>query len=267
MATEPKVSTAVVTMRRVLPVAVLFALITSAAALGASLQLRHRNDRESNIASSASHDFKFIASGGGNDVEARGAVSPARGLGQVRYEFFPQDPVFKGLTPPSVVVVADGIGYFSIDGTHVARETGRTWVYRSYSVDDLVEAPISGVADPFGLYDALRGSARLEPRGTESVRGTVTTRYTGVLADTSPRLEDAERHSNDGESLKVELWIDAAHITRRLRVTNDLGDRPFVVEYFAFGEEASVDIPPEDAILSNHEYVRAVERAAQERSQ
>jgi hypothetical protein len=252
------------TMRNVLGVAVIVSLLAGAASVGASSTIGNRKDGASPITSKVSQDFRFVASGGGEDVEAHGAVSRARGLGQIKYEFFPRDPVFRGLTPPHLVVVSDGIGFFSIDGTEVARETGRTWIYRDHSVDDLIDAPIAGVADPFALYEAVRGAAHLEARDEEFVRGTLTTHYVGELSDTSAGSETDDERSPDAKSLRVEIWIDGDETTRRLRVTNGEDD-PFVVEYFGFGTSVNVEIPHEDAILSNEAYVRAIEHRRQGR--
>ena len=129
----------------------------------------------------------------------------------------------------------------------------------------------------------LRAHGELERNGEEDVRGAPTTRYRTTLERKQLMREQLERDGWKGANIdkyletvpeteeKVEVWVDAADVTRRV-VTTSTTDVPrfgthrsvTTTEYFDFGVAAEIEPPPAAEVIESNEWQRLQEQQMRE---
>jgi hypothetical protein len=113
------------------------------------------------------------------------------------------------------------------------------------------------LADPFGLAALIRNSS--VEVGVEEVRGVVTTHYDGTIdverllasSPASDREQFADLETKDGGlgGVPAALWLDERGSPRRIQIERSgLKD---TWEYYDFGVEVQVALPPTSQIMSS----------------
>lgn len=133
-----------------------------------------------------------------------------------------------------------------------------------------LDAPLPANGDAMGeleLLEAVTGEVR--KLGKENVHGVPTTRYRGTIgvAENAERLREAGAEDlasdaeKEGTPLRVEAWIDADGLVRRMRFVKSEpreggeGSRTIDMrmDFFDFGPVPEIDVPEATGRL----YVRA----------
>lgn len=131
-------------------------------------------------------------------------------------------------------------------------------------VDLLAGFSPSPLHDPAGMLDFLRAaSGRVEEVGSEEVREARTNRYRAtvdleqvVALVTGDRREalrweiDWRREEDLPTTLQVEVWIDDDGLARRVRTWENHGAGVFTIEYFDYGAELEIALPPADEVTT-----------------
>ncbi len=133
-------------------------------------------------------------------------------------------------------------------------------------------AAVSGVdfsvpteSDPKSELEALEATTGVRKLGKETVRGVPTTRYGGVLSasDQAASLREkgaddsASRVEEEGTPARVEVWIDAKGLTRRVRiVSTDPGEggatgttADLRMDFLDFGLVPEIEVPVADEVF------------------
>ena len=164
--------------------------------------------------------------------------------------------------------------YFKSDLFAILLEPGTDWLKLDLQEAgeemgmDLGSLTQLGSNDPAQQLNYLKGVGDIEEIGTEDVRGVETTHYKGTATFDALKEELPDSGDETVEQLQeimgidefdVEVWIDADGLARRMRFeygalpmggtggTNE-GTWTFLLEYYDFGTEVEVEIPPEDEV-------------------
>ena len=100
----------------------------------------------------------------------------------------------------------------------------------------------------------VKSSTKVEILDTETIRGVPTKHYRGHL-DPKKLGEDS---SGPGDETVIDAWIDEDGLVRRLRVP-DTGDS-MLLDFFDFGANVDVEIPPADEVISDDRFFALVEQ-------
>ncbi len=183
------------------------------------------------------------------------------------------DGLLPGATSDTEERFVDGVLY--VDYLHADPRTelsselsARPWVRIEFP-----GAPLTTGAQNFGDQLAvLRGVGKVEEAGTETIRGTGTTRYLiEVDVDAALRKVSSDRArfehalspfktSRIGGAPAFAVWLGADGLPRRMtmsRESSGAGDPYSVslrIDYFDFGTRLSVHSPPADRVMSVEEF-------------
>jgi hypothetical protein len=157
-----------------------------------------------------------------------------------------------GLEPVECrVIVIEKDAYLSIPPSMRARYSGRSWLN-----EKLVQSGQRlNVSDPEAFLDVLfDAAASIREVGTESVRNVMTTKYR-VRLDARKLRQRFSKDPSVGflSAGSIDLWVDADHLPRRLRVTGDDEDYAgisFVSDFFDYGEPADIEAPGKSEVAS-----------------
>jgi len=120
--------------------------------------------------------------------------------------------------------------------------------------------------DAKGELELLEETSNVRMVGKEDVNGVRTTHYRGMVsaAENADRLREeggdedfASRIEEEDSAIRVEAWIDAEELVRRMRILqrspgND-GEGPTTIDmrtdFFDFGLEPEIDVPGSDEVF------------------
>ena len=122
--------------------------------------------------------------------------------------------------------------------------------YQATGTDRFMPGP--GAASPDQVMSLLtKLSTKVEKVGVEQVRDVSTTRYRAHL---DPKKLGDEEPMVDGDVV-ADAWVDGHGLVRRLRVPLGSKDEPVsVLEFFDFGTDVDVHVPPASELVSEEEF-------------
>jgi hypothetical protein len=184
-------------------------------------------------------------------------------MGRSRTVMKVPDPDSDGLTEMEMVM--DGSVFYMRSSVFGSLPDGRDWMSFDMSVAAGLEMPVPAEGDPKDELQMLEAATGVRKLGKEQVRGVQTTHYGGVV-DVSEQAsslrelgaEDlATRVEEKGAPARLEVWIDAEGLTRRMRILSTEpaeGDEgPTTVdmrmEFFDCGTIAAIELPDEDEVF------------------
>lgn len=180
------------------------------------------------------------------------------------------------------LTVVFGTGGFTVSFAALRRAvTPALWV--NYELDDFsspkaIELGIGqlrelGMSDPLLALAYLQGADdEIEELGTESIRGTRTTRFrarldlaaaferlSGPLKSSGPSITQQLRITD----LPADVWVDGEGVVRKMGFTQSYAPAPgsekvtirVTVEFYDFGIDADVRVPPEKEVIAYDEYL------------
>jgi hypothetical protein len=168
--------------------------------------------------------------------------------------------------PVQMDVIGEGTTMYMHSSEFGSLPDGRKWMGLDLSLGEESDSPIPLNADAqeqLGLLAATTGG--VQRLGREKVRGVPTTHYRGAIGVTeqAERLgelsaeELAERTEEEGAPLRVEVWVDAHDLVRRMRVAqtqpqidgNGTANMDMTMDFFDFGLEPQIDVPDSDEVF------------------
>jgi hypothetical protein len=148
-------------------------------------------------------------------------------------------PPHKGGDPMKMETVYDGTVMYMRSSQFGALPGGSEWMALDLSFGGEPDTPLSAGGDAKGelaLLEAVTG--KVQKLGKEDVRGVPTTRYRGAVEE-------------EGSPFRVEAWIDADGLVRRMRLVHsqppENGQGPtsidMRIDFFDFGIDPEIDVP------------------------
>jgi hypothetical protein len=124
--------------------------------------------------------------------------------------------------------------------------------------DRFIPGP-GGVSPDRVLQLIVKSSTRVEILDTETIRGVAAKHYRGHL---DPKKlgegSSGKDPSAQGAETVIDAWIDEDGLVRRLRVP-DAGDS-MLMDFFDFGTNVDVEVPPAEEIISDDKFFTLVEQ-------
>lgn len=135
-----------------------------------------------------------------------------------------------------------------------------------------------GSNDPAEQLKYLKGVEGVEEAGTEVVRGVETTHYTGTASFEALKeeLDDAGDETIDRvqemmgiDDFDVDVWLDPDGIARRMTYVYDVipvgttpaeGTWTFTLDYYDFGTEVDIELPPKEEVTDMLEVLEEMGR-------
>jgi hypothetical protein len=218
------------------------------------------------LAKSGSAKFRgtSTADGGGanSEVTFDGSFAFAQRAGE-----YSVDPAAIGLQGSGTLrtLLVGGVLYLSLDaleGGDAPDLAGKKWLKldpASFGGEGLI-----GQSDPNGSLDAVRGvTGRVETVGTETIRGTRTTRYrtrinpARAVANAPDELREKVRGAVrplGSRAVPADVWIDGRGRLRKVRLRLGSGSLAsprgsLAFEYFDLGAQVSVEAPPASEVV------------------
>lgn len=161
-----------------------------------------------------------------------------------------------------MIGVQDGLTiYMSAPAFAAGLPDGKSWMKIDYS--EFAEGQPSAT-DARGMLEQLRAVGEARKLGRERVRGTSTIHYAATLdpelqAEQARDMGDelsAEVIETQGGTTAVDVWVDDRDLIRRLAMTvpfdlvaGEGAEMRMTVDYFDFGIEPQIDLPPEDDVF------------------
>jgi outer membrane lipoprotein-sorting protein len=130
-------------------------------------------------------------------------------------------------------MVSDGTKVYMSSPRFGSLPEGKKWlgVDFDFAMEQGEDSLVPGNPDAEGELELLRGASDdIRKLGKEEVRGVPTTHYRSTIpvAEQAQHMQDlgadetAERFEEDASPAKVEVWIDAKGLVRRMRLTQSL---------------------------------------------
>jgi hypothetical protein len=148
------------------------------------------------------------------------------------------------------------------------------WLRLDPSDTDPFDLPERAMRNPAGLLKFLTAASEdVHDRGSETVRGTPTTRVQGTVdlqkvVDRSPPDQRAELQDwldvlaeDAPTTVPFELWIDNSGVARRLRLDQE-GGTTVTIEYYDFGVPVEIAAPPAREIMTAQELAAEIQAHA-----
>jgi hypothetical protein len=167
--------------------------------------------------------------------------------------------------PMKLDVIADGTVMYMRSNKFGSLPDGAEWMSLDLSLGDELDPTTLPEVDAKGELALLEGVDDVQRIGKEDVRGVSTTHYRGALsvADQVERIRGegadniasvTEKH---GGPMRVEAWIDADGLVRRMRLVNsppaEQGKGPMTMDmtmdFFDFGFEAEIEVPDSSEVF------------------
>jgi hypothetical protein len=167
--------------------------------------------------------------------------------------------------PIEMEVVGDGTVMYMRSSLFGSLPGGHEWMALDLSFGEL-DTPLPANGDPQGeleLLEAATGGVR--KLGREDVRGVPTTRYRGTVgvSERAAQLRDegaedlASYIEEEGTPLRLEAWIDADGLVRRMRFLKSQpregGDGSMTIDmrmdFFDFGIDPEIDVPESSEVF------------------
>ena len=175
-------------------------------------------------------------------------------------------PRAEGGGPIKMEVVADGTVMYVRSSQFGSLPGGSEWMALDLSFGEELDSPLPANVDAKGelaLLEAVTG--KVQKLGKEDVRGVPTTHYRGTVgvSENAEQLreggaEDLASHiEEEGSPLRVEAWIDADGLVRRMRLVHsqppekDKGPTTIDMrmDFFDFGINPEIDVPESSEVF------------------
>jgi hypothetical protein len=172
----------------------------------------------------------------------------------------------EGADPMKMDAVIDGTVMYMRSSQFGSLPGGREWMALDFSFGEELDTSLPANVDAKGelaLLEAVTGKA--QKLGKEEVRGVPTTHYRGTVSvsENAERLreagaEDLASHiEEEGSPLRVEAWIGADGLVRRMRLVHsqpsEKGKEPMTidmrVDLFDFGINPKIDAPESSEVF------------------
>ena len=167
--------------------------------------------------------------------------------------------------PMKLDVVSDGTIMYMRSSKFGSLPDGAKWMSLDLSLGDEVDPTTLPDVDAKGELALLEGVDNVQKLGKEDVRGVSTTHYRGALslADQVERARDkgedniASVTERDGGPTRVDAWIDAEGLVRRMRLIHSQsakqGEEPLTMDmrmdFFDFGFEPEIEVPDSSEVF------------------
>ncbi len=140
------------------------------------------------------------------------------------------------------------------------------WMALDLTLGRELDTPVAASPDPKGELALLEAaSGDVQKLGKENVRGVPTTRYRGTIgvSEQAENLREvgaedlAARTEEEGSPLRVEAWVDADELVRRMRMVHTqpqvegegTATMDMTMDFFDFGLEPQIDVPDSDEVF------------------
>lgn len=164
-------------------------------------------------------------------------------------------------------MVSDGSMIYMRSGAFAGElPDGREWMGMDISFGGELDLPVPATNDAKGeleLLEAATGDVR--KLGREKVRGVPATHYTGTIA-IERRVEQLREEGADdiasylekeGAPLRVDVWIDADGLVRRMRIvqkqpaedSTGTVSMEMQMDFFDFGPVPAIEVPESDEVF------------------
>lgn len=156
-------------------------------------------------------------------------------------------------------VVGDGTKMYMRSSMFGSLPGGREWMGLDFSFGEELDTPLPANSDATGELELLEAvTGNVQKLGKEDVHDVPTTRYRGTVSasENAERLreagaEDLASSIEKGTPLRVEAWIDADGLVRRMRLVKSrprkAGEGSTTIDmrmdFFDFGTVPEIDVP------------------------
>jgi hypothetical protein len=240
------------------------------------------NAASSRFAFTAAVSGKGLLEGAEWHFSGEGVFDHERQRGRMRYDMSdafpaakePIDVVVDGLVlymnfPRELSALPPGKGWLKLDVESIGRIAGL----------DKGELTTLNVGDPSQMLRYLRGAGTAVSRvGSAELRGVATTHYRVTIdlekalaesiEDVPEKNREAVRVSMErmakfvGEEVPVDVWIDSDHLARKMKIDYEITwpgqdklHTDLTMEFFDFGIDADVELPPSAEVLDYEEMI------------
>lgn len=176
-------------------------------------------------------------------------------------------------SPVKMEAIADGTVIYMSSNKFGALPGGAKWMSLDLSLGQELNASLPANIDAegeLGLLEAV--TDHVQKLGKEDVRGVRTTRYRGT-ASVSKQVERLREEGaddlaslveEDGSPFRIEAWIDAGGLVRRMRIVQsepagedkDPGIIDMRVDFYDFGINPEIDVPDPSEVFDETGQVR-----------
>jgi hypothetical protein len=174
--------------------------------------------------------------------------------------------------PMRLEIVSDGTVIYMQSSKFGSLPDGADWMSLDLSLGDELDPTTLPEVDAKGELAVLEGVDNAQKLGKEDVRGVLTTRYRGALsvADQVERMRDEDANNiasvteKHGGPMRVEAWIDAEGLVRRMRLIHsqpaENGNGPLTMDmtmdFFDFGFEPEIEVPDSSEVFDATDLAR-----------
>jgi hypothetical protein len=174
--------------------------------------------------------------------------------------------------PMKLDVVSDGTIMYMRSSKFGSLPDGAKWMSLDLSLGDEMDPTTLPEVDAKGELALLEGVGNVQKLGKEDVRGVSTTHYRGALsvADQVERARDegedniASVAERDGGPMRVDAWIDAEGLVRRMRLIHsqsaEQGEESLTMDmrmdFFDFGFEPEIEVPDSSEVFDATDLTR-----------
>lgn len=170
--------------------------------------------------------------------------------------------------PAEMEMVSDGATIYMRSSLFGSLPDGSEWMSLDLAsaagLDE--DALLPSEADAKGELELLEETSDVRKLGSDVVNGVPTTHYGGTVsaAENASRLREkgadedfASLIEDEGAAIRVEAWIDADELVRRMRIVQtqpgDDGEGPTTtdmrMDFFDFGIDPEIDVPDSDEVF------------------
>jgi hypothetical protein len=170
--------------------------------------------------------------------------------------------------PAEMEMVGDGAVIYMRSSVFGSLPDGREWMSLDLEFATGLDrdALVPSEGDAKGELELLEETSDVQKLGKEDVNGVSTTHYRGKVSasENADRLREeggdedfASRIEEEDSAIRVEAWIDADELVRRMRIVQrtpgDDGEGPTTMDmrmdFFDFGIDPAIDVPDSDEVF------------------
>lgn len=163
-------------------------------------------------------------------------------------------------------MVSEGTVLYMSSSKFGSLPDGNKWMALDLTLGRELDSPVPASPDAKGeleLLEAMTGEAK--KLGREEVRGVPTTRYSGTIsvAEAAENLREADaeelaaRTEEEGSPTRVEAWVDADGLLRRMRILQTQPQAEgkgtmsmdMTMDFFDLGLEPQIEVPDSDEVF------------------
>lgn len=174
--------------------------------------------------------------------------------------------------PMKLEVVGDGTTIYMRSSKFGSLPNGAKWMSLDLSLGDEVDPTTLPAVDAKGELALLEGVDNAQKLGREDVRGVSTTHYRGALS-VADQVKRAREEGEDniaavaeraGGPTRVEAWIDAKGLVRRMRLVHsqpaEQGEGSLTIDmrmdFVDFGFEPEIEVPDSSEVFDATDLTR-----------